>query len=222
MEVNYCSGNIFRKAQSTVQYLIRYLDFCLIAILISFALTAKANAIYLLSDFSRVGTYIDRDWYYFLDHGQYHYLDKGQYHLIGELGYYLRHPFYPRLHEKGIDQTIQFTNTINRGWFLFLSYNFPVSEHNLPNTCYFNPADSIYRQRYYFSDIGKYNYLEKGQYHLLTTLTYSSGYPRYQRQFQGTAHPLNVASNPEPSTITFLGLGALGMIILRRNKSIKQ
>ena len=218
METEYYSDCISKKTQSIAQHLIRLFGIGVLAIIISLSLTAKANAIYLMSDFARTGTYIDKGRYYFLDYGQYYYLDKGQYQIIGELGYYLGHPFYPRLHEKGIHQKIGFTNTINQAWFIFLAEKFPVSDYNLKSSCCFNAAEAIYRKHYYFSDMIKYNYLDKMQYSLLSTSAYSSGYPFYQKQFVGTAHPSNVAANPEPSTIAFLALGAVGMIILRKNK----
>ncbi len=222
MDAEYYSDCISKKAKSIPQLLIRQLGIGLVAVIISLGFAAKANAIYLMSDFCRAGTYIDKGRYYFLDYGQYYYLDKGQYHLIGKLDYYLGHPFYPRLHEKGIDQKIGFTNTINKACFIFLAEKFPVSDYNQLSSCCFNAGQTIYRQHYYFSDILKYNYLDKGQYHLLDILAYSSGHPCYHRQFQGTTQNLNVASNPEPSTIALLGLGTMGMIILRKNKRVKR
>jgi hypothetical protein len=214
MEAEYYSENISKKTRSTTQ---KIFVIGILIITISLTLATEANAIYLLSDFARPGSYIDKQWYYFLDQGQYNYLDKGQYYLIGELGYYLGHPFYPRLHGKSIAQTIGFTSTINKGWFLFLSEKFSTNQYIPPAGYYLDTWAPVYRQHYYFADIGKYNYLDKGQYNLLTTLAYSSGYPCYQKQFEGTAHPSNVVANPEPSTIILLGLGAIG-IVLRGKK----
>ena len=218
MEAEYYSDCISKKAQSFAQHLIRNIGIGALAIIISLGLTAKTSAIYMISDFARAGTYIDKGKYYFLDYGQYYYLDRGQYNLIGGFGYYLGHPFYPKLHQKGINQTINFANTLNTAWFIFLTEKFPVSDFNQQSSWCFNAAEAVYKKHYYFSDMIKYNYLDKRQYNLLSTSAYSSGDPFYQRQFVGTTHPSNVITNPEPSTIAFLALGTIGMFILRKNK----
>jgi len=145
MDAEYCSDYISKKPQSITQLLIRYLGFGILAAIISLGFAAKANAIYLMSDFARAGTYIDKGKYYFLDYGQYYFLDKGQYHLIGKLDYYLGHPFYPRLYEKSIDQKIGFTKTINEAWFVYLAEKFPISDYNQRNSCCFNAGEAIYR-----------------------------------------------------------------------------
>ncbi|MBN1804312.1 MAG: PEP-CTERM sorting domain-containing protein [Sedimentisphaerales bacterium] len=213
MDVEYYNDNISKKARLITQHLIRYFGIGIFALTISLCLTAKADAIYLLPDFSHAGTYIDKQWYYFLDHGQYSYLDKGQYHLIGKLGHYLGHPFYPGLHER----TIGFTGTINKGWFLFLSEKFSINEYIPPAGYFFDTWATAYRQHYYFADIGKYNYLDKGQYQLLGTPVYYPGCLHLQGQLVGTIQPSKVNNTPEPSTIVFLGLGAIGIILRRKN-----
>ena len=218
MDAEYYSNNKFKAVQTITQHLVRYLGIGVLATLISLGFADKAKATYLLSDFARAGTYIDSQWYYFLDYGQYYYLDKGQYNLIGELGYFLGHPFYPKLYEKDVDQKIGFTNLLNKGWFIFLGEQFPISEYDTRSSYYFNAEDSIFRQRYYFSDKGQYNYLEKRQYNLLGGLPYSFRSPYYRRQSGAGIETSDVVTNPEPSTIVFFGLGALGVILLRKKK----
>ena len=216
MDVEYYSDCISKKARSIAQHLTKHLGMAALAVIITLGLTAEASAIYLQSDFIRAGNYIDKEKYYFLDYGQYYYLDKGQYNLIGGLSYYLGHPFYPKLHQKGINQKIGFTDTINKAWFIFLAEKFPVGDYAQRSDWCFNAGEAVYKQRYYFSDTIKYNYFDKGQYNLLATSTYPAGYLRYQRQFTGIINSPNVSANPEPSTIVFLGLGAVGIIAFRR------
>ena len=218
MDAEYYSTNIFKPVQAISKCFVRYIEIVLITAIIFPGLANKAQATSMLSDFSRASTYIDNQWYYFLDHGQYQYLDRGQYHLIGELGYFLGHQFYPKMYEKDMDQRIRFTNILNKGWFMFLDEQFPVNEHALENNYYFNAQDSIDRQHYYFSDKGRYNYLEKTQYNLLGGLAYSYRYPFYRRPLGQGIETINVVTNPEPSTIGFLGLGAVWLIVLRKKK----
>jgi hypothetical protein len=115
-----------------------------------------------------------------------------------------------------MDQKIRFTNILNKGWFMFLDVQFPVNEHALKNNYYFNAQDSIDRQHYYFSDKGRYNYLEKGQYNLLGGLAYSYRCPFYRRPLGQGIETIDVVINPEPSTIGFLGLGAVWLIVSRK------
>jgi hypothetical protein len=124
MDAEYYSTNIFKPDQAISKYFIRYIGIVLLTTIIFPGLANKAQAISMLSDFSRASTYIDSQWYYFLDHGQYQYLDRGQYYLIGELGYFLGHHFYPGLYEKDMDQKIRFTNILNKGIRLFSGASF--------------------------------------------------------------------------------------------------
>lgn len=222
MDAEYYSTNIFKPIQTISKHFVRYIGIVLLTAIIFPGLAHKAKATSMLSDFSRASSYIDSQWYYFLDHGQYQYLDRAQYHLIGELGYFLGHQFYPRLYENDVDQNIRFTNILNKGWFMFLDEQFPVNEHALKNNYYFNAQDSIDRQHYYFSDKGQYNYLEKRQYNLLGGLAYSYRYPCYRRQLAEGIETINAVTNPEPSTIVFLGLGALGIAVLRKKKRTRE
>ena len=215
MDAKCCSDNIFKFVQTIAQHLTRYLGIGVFTIIISLGLTDKVQATYLLSDFNHTGTYIDSQWYHFLDHGQYYYFDKGQYLLIGELGYFLGHPFYPKLYEGDVDQKIGFSNTINKGWFIFLGEQFPVSEYDMKSSYYFNAGDSIFKQRYYVSEKGWYNYLEKRQYNLLGGSACSFRLHHYRRQSVAGIQTPDVVTNPEPSTIVFLGLGAMGIVLLR-------
>ena len=218
MDAEYYSTNIFKPIQAISKHFVRYIGIVLLTVIIFPGLAHNAKATSILSDFSRASTYIDNQWYYFLDHGQYQYLDRGQYYLIGELGYFLGHQYYPRLYEKDMDQNIRFTNILNKGWFMFSDEQFPVNENASQNNYYFNAQNSIDRQHYFFSDKGQYNYLEKGQYNLLGGLAYSYRYPYYRRQLGGGIQTIDVVTNPEPSTIGFLGLGVLGILVFRKKR----
>ena len=55
MEAKYYSDNIDKKTHSITQHFI----IGIFTLVISLGLTAKANATYLLSDFSHAGSYID-------------------------------------------------------------------------------------------------------------------------------------------------------------------
>jgi hypothetical protein len=222
MDAKNYSYYILKKAHKITRHFTSYFGIGVLALIISLALTAKANAIYMMSDFDHAGTYIDKGRYYFLDYGQYYYLDKGQYHLSGKLDYYWGHSFYTRLYEKSINQEIRFSNTLNEAWFIFLAEKFPVSNFNQQRSSCFNVGQAIYRRHYDLLDKLKYNYLDKGQYQLLGTLGYSSSHLYYQKQFTGIAHPLKVAVNPEPSTIAFLALGSVGIIVFRRKSRNKR
>lgn len=214
MDAEYYSTNIFKPIQVISKLFVRYIGIGILATIVSLGLADKAKATYLLSDFARAGTYIDKEWYYFLDYGQYSYLDRGQYNLIGELGYFLGHPFYPKLYEKDSYKKIGFTNIINKGWFIFLGEQFPINECAVQGSNFSNTDDFTYRQNSYLSDKGLYNYLEKRQYNLLGGLTYSFNRPYYRSQVE-IGPTTNVIINPEPSTIGFLGLGAIWLIVFR-------
>ncbi len=216
MDAEYYSFNIFKPIRLITGHFVRYIGIALLIATIFSGIADKATATPVLPDFARAATYIDKQWYDFLDHGQYQYLDRGQYYLLGELGYFLGHQFYPRLHEKEINKEISFTNILNKGWFIFLDEQLSFNEHALKNNYYFNGRDSIDRPYYYFSDMGQYNYLEKGQYYLSGGLAYSYRYPCHRRQLGGGIKTINVVTNPEPSTIGFLGLGLVWLIALRR------
>ncbi len=180
-----------------------------LAIVASLGLAGRVRATYLHLGCAPAGDYIDREWYYLLDDGQYYYLDRGQYNLMGELGYLLGHPCYPKLYERDSDQAVGFTNRVNTGWFSFGGEQVPIIEYAVWSY-HFNAGDYIDRGRYHFLDRGQYYYLDEGQYNLLGGLGYSFGRPHYQRQYDWDYYQLaGQYSIPEPSTIGFLGLGAL-------------
>ncbi len=164
------------------------------------------------------GDYIDREWYYLLDEGQYQYLDSGQYNLLGGLSYQLGHPCYPRLFEREVDQAVGFTNRQHTAWFRFSGEQVPISEYAVWSR-HFNAGDYIDRKRYYFLDKGQYHYLDREQYNLLGGLGYSFGRPYYQIQLAGGIG--QVVATPEPSTIVFLGLGALGVLGSKRYRKAR-
>jgi len=191
-----------------------------LAAIASLVLADRVNATYFHSDGARAptyaecynaGDYLDRAWYYLLDEGQYHYLDKGQYNLMGELGYMLGHPCYPKLYERDLDQAVGFTNRVNTGWFSLYGGQVPISEYHVWSR-YFNAGDYIDRGWYYFLDKGRYYYLDRGQYNWLGGLGYSFGRPYYQIRYDWGFYQFGQSGQcaiPEPSTIGFLGLGAL-------------
>jgi len=137
--------------------------------------------------------------------------------LLGELGYLLGHPCYPKLFERGLEQAVGFTNRINTGWFSISGGQVPVGEYALWS-CYFNAGDYIDRQRYYFLDKGQYYYLDKVQYNWLGGLGYTFRHPYNQRRYDWAFYQfgdLEMCPIPEPSTVGFLGLGALWIFVLR-------
>lgn len=207
-------------ARAVTQRFVRGLVIIGLAIVASLGLAGRVRATYLHLDYApayaehyNAGNYIDRGWYYLLDDGQYYYLDRGQYNLLGELGYLLGHPCYPKLFEKDFDQAVGFTNRVNTGWFSLCDEQVPISEYAVWSY-HFNAGDYVDKWRYYFLDRGQYHYLDEGQYNLLGSLGYTFGRPHYQRQYDWIYYQsVGQSPIPEPSTIGFLGLGAL--IILR-------
>jgi len=180
----------------------------------SLGLANRVNATYFHSDVA--GDYLDRGWYYLLDVGQYYYLDRGQYNLMGGLGYTLGHPCYPKLFERDLDQAVGFTDRVNTGWFSIGGGQVPISEYPVLS-CYVNAGDYIDRARYYFLDKGQYYYLDREQYNLLGGLCYTFGRSYYQIPYVWSPYQsVDISATPEPSTITFLGLGALGVLATRR------
>ncbi len=178
-----------------------------LAVIAFLGLAGRVNATYFHS--YSAGDYLDRGWYYLLDAGQYHYLDRGQYNLLGELGYLLGHPCYPKLFERDSDQAVGFTNRVNTGWFSISGRQVPISEYAVWSY-HFNAGDYIDRGRYHFLDKGRYYYLDREQYNLLGGLGYTFGRPHYQRQYDWVYYQsVGQCPIPEPSTIGFLGLGAL-------------
>jgi len=214
----------FHTTRTVIHCFVRACEIGGLAIVASLGLTGRVRATYLHLDCApayaerhNAGDYIDRGWYYLLDDGQYHYLDRGQYELMGELGYLLGHPCYPKLFERELDQTVGFTNRVNTGWFNLCGGQVPISEYVIWSH-HFNVGDYIDRGRYYFLDKGQYHYLDRGQYNLLGGLGYSFGRPYYQIQLEGGIGQVNINSTPEPHTIVFLGLGALGVLFLNHNR----
>jgi len=215
---------ILQAIQAYTQRFIRRFGIGGLSIIASFGLADRVNATYFHLDGARspayaerhnAGDYIDRGWYYLLDDGQYYYLDKGQYNLLGELGYLLGHPCYPKLFERDFDQAVGFTNRVNTGWFSLRGGQVPISEYAVWSY-HSNAGDYIDRVRYHFLDKGRYYYLDREQYNLLGGLGYSFGRPHYQRQYDWVYYQWRGGSEvraiPEPSTIGFLGLGALGVL----------
>ena len=213
-----------RTARAVAQRFIRGFGIAGLAAIASLGLASRVRATYLHLGYApayaeryNAGDYIDREWYYLLDDGQYQYLDRGQYILLGELSYQLGHPCYPKLFERDSDQAVGFTNRQHTAWFGFSGEQFPISEYVVWSR-HFNAGDYIDRKRYYFLDKGQYRYLERGQYNLLGGLGYSFGRFYYQKRLEGGI--AKVVATPEPSTIGFLGLGAL--VILRVKKYRKE
>ena len=186
-----------------------------LAAIASLGLADRVHATYFHLDGAPAGDYIDREWYYLLDDGQYHYLDRGQYNLLGGLSYQLGHPCYPKLFERDSEQAVGFTNRQHTAWFSFGGEQVPISEY-VVWSCHFNAGDYIDRGRYYFLDKGQYRYLDREQYNLLGGLGYSFGRSYYQIQLEGRFG--KVVATPEPSTIVFLGLGALGVFAAKKER----
>jgi len=218
-----------RTAEAITHRFVRVLAIGGLAAIASLGLADRVNATYLHLDSAcaptyaenyNAGDYIDREWYYLLDDGQYYYLDRGQYNLLGELGYLLGHPCYPKLFERDLDQAVGFTNKVNTNWFSFCGYTgqIPISKYAVWS-CHFNAGDYIDRARYYFLDKGQYRYLDRGQYNWLGGLGYSFGRPFNQERYDWGFYQFGKSGQcpiPEPSTIVFLGLGALVVLDLKK------
>jgi len=201
----------FHTTGAVAQHFLRGLGIGVLGIIASLGLADRVNATYLHSDCAPAGDYLDRGWYYLLDDGQYYYLDKGQYNLLGELGYLLGHPCYLKLFERDSDQAVGFTNRVNTAWFSLRGGQVKISEYSLWDY-HFKAGDYINRVRYYYLDKGRYYYLDEAQYNWLGGLGYTFERPHYQRQYDWSFYQFRKSgqcSIPEPSTIGFLGLGAL-------------
>jgi hypothetical protein len=193
------TAKAFQAVQTIAKNFSRGLGIGLLAAILSLGFADKVYATYYHSDYSRAAAYIDSQWYYFLDYGQYYYLDNEQYNLLGELGYFLGHPFYPKLYEKELGQTVGFTNILNKGRFIFYGEQVPLGRHVVWSSYKFNSG----------------NYFHRRQNYLLGGSDYSLGRSYYQRQLETAVAAVEVNAVPEPSTIGFLGLGALGIAVLR-------
>ena len=145
--------------------------------------------------------------------------------MLGELGYLLGHPCYPKLFEREVDQAVRFTNRVNTSWFSFSREHVPICKYAVWSR-YFNAGDYIDRGQYYFLDRGQYYYLDREQYNLLGGLGYSFGRPSYQRQYDWGYYQWRGGSDvraiPEPSTIGFLGLGALVVLGFKKYRNDKK
>ncbi len=210
----------FHTTGANAHRFLRVLGIGGLSIIVSLGLVDSVNAIYFHLDCAPARDYLDRGWYYLLDDGQYYYLDRGQYNLLGELGYLLGHPCYPKLFERDSDQAVGFTNRQHTAWFSFGGGQVPIGEYALWSY-HFNAGDYIDRGRYYYLDKGRYYYLDEVQYSWLGGLGYMFERPHYQRQYDwGYYQSVGQCPIPEPSTIGFLGLGALEVLVLRNKRRI--
>jgi len=211
----------FHTTGAVTHRFVRACGICGLAIVASLGLADRVRATHLHSDCAyaerhNAGDYIDRGWYYLLDAGQYHYLDRGQYELMGELGYLLGHPCYPKLFERDLDQAVGFTNRPHTGWFSLCGGQVPISEYAVWSY-HFNAGDYTDRVRYYFLDKERYYYLDEVQYSWLGGLGYMFERPHYQRQYDWVYYQsVGQCHIPEHSTIGFLGLGALVVLVSRK------
>jgi len=108
--------------------------------------------------------------------------------------------------------SLQIQIPIISSWFSLCTGQVPISEYAVWSY-HFNAGDYIDRKRYYYLDNGRYYYLDKGQYNLLGGLGYMFERPYYQKQVE-------LCAIPERSTIVFLGLGALGVLVSRNKRRI--
>lgn len=205
MDEKSYTAKIFQVVQTIAKHFLRGLGIGLLAAIVSLGFADKVYATYYHSDYAHAGTYIDKERYYFLDYGQYYYLDREQYNLIGELGYLSGYLFYPKLYEKELGRTVGFTNKVNTGRFIFYGEQFPIRRYAVWRSYNFNSGNYFHRRRNY----------------LLGGLDYSSGRPFYQIQLEGRIAAVEVNAVPEPSTIGFLGLGALGIAALRKKRKAR-
>ncbi|MHC4241508.1 MAG: PEP-CTERM sorting domain-containing protein [Planctomycetota bacterium] len=200
------TAKAFQAVQKIAKHFSKGLGIGLLATIVSLGFADKVYATYYHSEYARDAAYIDSQWYYFLDYGQYYYLDREQYNLLGELGYFLGHPFYPKLYEKELGQTIGFTNILNKGRFIFYGERVPFSGYSIRSSDNFNTGNYFHRRR---------NYLLGGS-------DYSLGRSYYQRQLETAVATAEVNTVPEPSTIAFLWLGILGTAVLKNKNRTKR
>ena len=227
MDEDSRTAKVFQAVQAVTHRFLRGLGIGGLAAIASLGLAGRVHATYLHLDCAptyaeryNAGDYIDRGWYYLLDEGQYYYLDRRQYNLLGELGYLLGHPCYPKLFERDLDQAVGFANRVNTGWFSFSGGQVPISEYAVWSY-HFNAGDYIDRRRYHYLDKGQYYYLDEVQYSWLGGLGYIFERPYNQRRYDwGFYQFVDQCPIPEPSTIGFLGLGAL--IVLGSRKYWKE
>jgi len=164
--------------------------------------------------FVQAGDYIDKIWYYFLDEGQYRYLDRSQYKLLGGNSYILGHPCYPKLYERVSEEAVGFQRGLSIVWFDLLG-GYET----------WQAGDYIDKWRYYYLDSGRYYLLDERQYKLLGGMAYlfespgsrdlyTDGFYCLPRVLERDVQSVNIVAIPEPSTAGFLGLGALGSLVL--------
>jgi len=232
----------FRAARAAARCFVRRLVISGLSVMASAGLAGRANAEYLhCPDASRdpacarfpgvlqtfdcntwhtypnAGDYIDRTWYDLLDDGQYRYLDKGQYKLMAGSGYLLGHPCYPKLFERDSEQAVGFTSRMNAGWSGSGVGGAAIIEYAVSYWS-FNAGDYVDRVRWHYLDKGQYDYLDKGQYNLLGGLGYLFGRSYHLAQYGWDAQLEDSVRfhAPEPSSIGFLGFGALLIITSKR------
>ncbi len=206
MDEQSYTAKAFQAVQTIAKHFSRGLGIGLLAAIVSLGFADKVYATYYHSDYARDAAYIDSQWYYFLDYGQYYFLDNEQYNLLGELDYFLVHPFYPKLYEKELSQTVGFTNILNKGRFIFYGERVPFSGYSIRSSDNFNSGNYFHRRR---------NYLLGGS-------DYSLGRSYYQRQLETGITIAQVNAVPEPSTIGFLWLGTVGILALRKKNRTKR
>jgi hypothetical protein len=196
----------------------------------------------------KTGDYLDREWYQYLDEGQYYYLDRTQYKLLGGASYVLGHPCYPKLYEKSLGLGCGNRRGGCTYWYdcswdyltvgepaslgnVCTGYNgIPIDNYVVWHSC-LKPGDNIEKSRYRYLDKWRYYILDNTQYKWLGGLAYKFETFHYQDWYlydsqyyyncQCLLKHLNkesISTTPEPATVAFMGLGALGVLILRNKK----
>ena len=184
------------------------------------------------------GDCIDIRWYYYLDKGQYYYLDNIQYKLLGGAKYSLGQQF-------GCRDIISL-NWLDFYQLCFYGPASPLVD-NLCSSCdgpiplsgyggwrsCFNTGDWIDKLKYIYLDKIQYKILDETQYKWLGGMAFRfESFRWYPYVFPHThdSHYTSVpycpvtapsASSttiPEPATIGFLGLGGMGLLILRSKR----
>ncbi len=200
MDEESYTAKIFQAVQTIAKHFSSGLVIGGLVVIVSLGFADKVHATYYHSDYARAAAYIDREMYYLLDYGQYYYLDREQYNLIGKLDYFPGYLFYPKLYGKELGRTVGFKNKVNTGRFISYDGQFPIRNSAAWSNYNFNSGNYFYRRRYY----------------LLGGLHSSSGRPFYQRQLETRIEAVEMNPVPEPSTIGFLWLGTIGILILRK------
>jgi len=187
------------------------------------------------------GDYIDKGWYYWLDEGQYYYLERIQYNLLGGISYLLGHPCYPMWYDYRFPWPAKYQKRAE--WVEFYGTFNILDEPAQPGDIIYafvagDDGERIRVGEFTVSAEGWYGNMRVYRDNPLTgrtdgalpneIITFAAwdqsearwlpteivrGVPRW------TSHRaqirIDINAIPEPCSVGFIGLGALGILVLR-------